>query len=212
MVIEVTVPNFLVTVDVVLFTIRDRRLHLLLIRRLAEPFAGCFALPGGFVLPGESVDAAAARELREEAGVENVYLEQLYTFGEPGRDPRGRIITVAYYAMVPQNLLLQAGTDAADAAWFPVDALPELAFDHLEIVRYAHMRIRNKLGYTNVGFELLPAKFTLSELQVVHEAILGEPLDKRNFRRRVQLQGIVKPTKEFQATGRKPAQLFRFKD
>jgi 8-oxo-dGTP diphosphatase len=93
-----------------------------------------------------------------------------------------------------------------------VDALPELAFDHLEIVHYAHMRIRNKLGYTNVGFELLPAKFTLSELQVVHEAILGEPLDKRNFRRRVQLQGIVKPTTEFQATGRKPAQLFRFKD
>jgi 8-oxo-dGTP diphosphatase len=158
------------------------------------------------------VDAAAARELREEAGVENVYLEQLYTFGEPGRDPRGRIITVAYCAMVPQTQSLQAGTDAADAAWFPVDALPELAFDHLEIVHYAHTRIRNKLGYTNVGFELLPAKFTLSELQVVHEAILGEPLDKRNFRRRVQLQGIVKPTTEFQATGRKPAQLFRFKD
>lgn len=201
-----------VTVDIVLFTIRERRLHLLLIRRLAEPFAGCFALPGGFVLADESVDAAAARELREEAGVENVYLEQLYTFGEPGRDPRGRIITVAYYAMVPQTQSLQAGTDAADAAWFPVDALPELAFDHLEIVHYAHTRIRNKLGYTNVGFELLPAKFTLSELQVVHEAILGEPLDKRNFRRRVQLQGIVKPTKEFQATGRKPAQLFRFKD
>lgn len=201
-----------VTVDIVLFTIRERQLHLLLIRRLAEPFAGSFALPGGFVLADESVDAAAARELREEAGVGNVYLEQLYTFGEPGRDPRGRIITVAYYAMVPQTQSLQAGTDAADAAWFPVDALPPLAFDHLEIVQYAHTRIRNKLGYTNVGFELLPAKFTLSELQVVHEAILGEPLDKRNFRRRVQLQGIVKPTKEFQATGRKPAQLFRFKD
>lgn len=201
-----------VTVDIVLFTIRERRLHLLLIRRLAEPFAGCFALPGGFVLADVSVDAAAARELQEEAGVENVYLEQLYTFGEPGRDPRGRIITVAYYAMVPQTQLLQAGTDATDAAWFPVDALPPLAFDHLAIVQYAHTRIRNKLGYTNVGFELLPAKFTLSELQMVHEAILGEPLDKRNFRRRVQLQGIVKPTKEFQATGRKPAQLFRFKD
>lgn len=201
-----------VTVDIVLFTIRERRLHLLLIRRLAEPFAGSFALPGGFVLDDESVDAAAARELREEAGVAEVYLEQLYTFGEPGRDPRGRVITVAYYAMVPQTQLLQAGTDAADAAWFPVDALPELAFDHRTIVEYAHTRIRNKLGYTNVGFELLPAKFTLSELQVVHEAILGEPLDKRNFRRRVQLQGIIKPTKEWQATGRKPAQLFRFRE
>lgn len=202
----------LITVDIVLFTIRERKLHLLLIRRLAEPFAGAYALPGGFVVEGESVDAAAERELREEAGVEKVYLEQLYTFGEPGRDPRGRVVTVAYYAMVPQTQALRAGTDAADAAWFPVDKLPALAFDHRQIVEYAHQRIRNKLGYTNVGFELLPEKFTLSELQVVHEAILGESLDKRNFRRRIQQQGIVSPTKEWQPTGRKPAQLFRFKD
>jgi len=202
--------KLLVTVDIVLFTIRERQLHVLLIRRLAKPYEGRFALPGGFVLENESLDAAAARELWEEAGVENVYLEQLYTFGAPGRDPRGRVVTVAYYALVPNTQTLQAGTDAADAAWFPVANLPALAFDHKGIVEYAHQRIRNKLDYTNVGFELLPAKFTLTELQLVHEAILGEMLDKRNFRRKTMQRAIVKPTKEWQRTGRKPAQLFRF--
>src|SRR6188768_1819849 len=153
-----------VTVDIVLFTIRDRQLHLLLIRRLAKPYEDRYALPGGFVLKSESLDAAAARELREETGVEGVYLEQLYTFGAPERDPRGRVVTVAYYALVPNTQVLQAGTDAADAAWFPVAKLPALAFDHRQIVEYAHQRIRNKLDYTNVGFELLPEKFTLTEL------------------------------------------------
>ena len=198
------------TVDIVLFTIRDRRLQVLLIRRLAPPFANRYALPGGFVLEDESVEAAAVRELREETGVDRVYLEQLYTFGDLNRDPRGRVITVAYYALVPNTQSLHAGTDAADAAWFPVSSLPPLAFDHRKIVEYAHMRIRNKLNYTNVGFELLPAKFTLTELQLVHEAILGEALDKRNFRRKLSQQGIVKPVKEWVETGRKPAQLFRF--
>jgi 8-oxo-dGTP diphosphatase len=199
-----------VTVDIVLFTIRDRRLQLLLIKRLAPPFANRYALPGGFVLEDESVETAAVRELREETGVDRVYLEQLYTFGDLHRDPRGRVITVAYYALVPHTQSLHAGTDAADAAWFPVSSLPPLAFDHRKIVEYAHMRIRNKLNYTNVGFELLPAKFTLTELQLVHEAILGEALDKRNFRRKLSQQGIVKPVKEWVETGRKPAQLFRF--
>ena len=202
--------KLLVTVDIVLFTIRERALHVLLIRRLAKPFEGRFALPGGFVLESESVDAAAARELWEETGVESVYLEQLYTFGAPARDPRGRVVTVAYYALVPNTQVLQAGTDAADAAWFPVAKLPVLAFDHKAIIEYAHQRIRNKLDYTNVGFELLPAKFTLTELQLVHEAILGEMLDKRNFRRKTMQRAIVKPTKEWQRTGRKPAQLFKF--
>ena len=202
--------KLLVTVDIVLFTIRDRRLHLLLIRRLAKPFENRYALPGGFVLEEESLDTAATRELREETGVERVYLEQLYSFGDPKRDPRGRVITVAYYALVPQTHVLRAGTDAADAAWFPVTELPSLAFDHRKIVEYAHQRIRNKLDYTNVGFELLPDRFTLTELQLVHEAILGENLDKRNFRRKIIQKGIVKPTKEWQHTGRKPAQLYRF--
>jgi 8-oxo-dGTP diphosphatase len=202
--------KLLVTVDVVLLAIRERRLHVLLIRRLAKPFENRRALPGGIVRDDESLDHAAIRELREETGVDRVYLEQLFTFGDPKRDPRGRVITVAYYALVPHSQALQAGTDTSEAAWFPVSNLPALAFDHRKIVEYAHQRIRNKLDYTNVGFELLPEKFTLSELQAVHEAVLGESLDKRNFRRKIVLKGIVKPTKEWQHTGRKPAQLFRF--
>jgi 8-oxo-dGTP diphosphatase len=200
-----------VAVDIVLFTIRDRLLHVLLIKRIAQPFEGRFALPGGFVREDESLDQAAVRELREETGVDQVYLEQLYSFGDPKRDPRGRIIAVAYYALVPHTQSLHAGTDAADAAWFAVGEVPPLAFDHGKIVEYAHQRIRNKLDYTNVGFELLPAKFTLTELQLVHEAILGESLDKRNFRRKIGQRGIVEPLKEWQETGRKPAQLYRFK-
>jgi len=203
-------PRISVAVDIVLFTIRDRALHLLLIRRLAEPFRGSFALPGGFVLEHESIDAAAERELREETGVRDVYLEQLYTFGAPRRDPRGRVVTVAYYALVPLPEALHSSTDAADAAWFPVAELPPLAFDHRRIVQYAHQRLRNKLDYTDVGFELLPDKFTLTELQLVHEAILGETLDKRNFRRKILQQGIVKPTRYWRHTGRKPALLYRF--
>lgn len=202
--------KLLVTVDIVLFTILDRSLHVLLIRRLAKPFEKRHALPGGFVLEDEPLETAAVRELREETGMDKVYLEQLYTFGEPRRDPRGRVITVAYYALVPHTTALKAGTDAEDAAWFPVEALPPLAFDHRKIVEYAHQRLRNKLDYTQVGFELLPRKFTLTDLQLVHEAILGTELDKRNFRRKVLQKNIVKPLKEFRETGRKPAQLFVF--
>jgi len=201
-----------VTVDIVLLTIRDRQLQLLLIKRSATPFANRYALPGGFVKESESLDAAAVRELREETGVDKVYLEQLYTFGDPRRDPRGRVITVAYYALVPHTQSLRAGSDASDAAWFPVTRLPSLAFDHRKIVEYAHLRIRNKLDYTNVGFELLPAKFTLTDLQLVHEAILGETLDKRNFRKRITQKAIVKPVEEWAQTGRRPAQLYRFSD
>jgi len=200
-----------VTVDIVVFTILDRSLHLLLIKRLAKPFQGRYALPGGFVLEIESVDEAATRELLEETGVRGVYLEQLYTFGEPKRDPRGRVITVAYYALIPPTQKLNSTTDAADAAWFAVDALPPLAFDHAKIVDYARTRLRNKLAYTNVGFELLPEKFTLTELQSVHEAILGEALDKRNFRRHILQRGTLQPLQAWRQTGRKPAQLFRFK-
>ncbi len=201
-----------VTVDVVVFTILDRSLHVLLIKRLAKPYSGRFALPGGFVLENESVDAAAIRELREETGVRDLYLEQLYTFGEPKRDPRGRVITVAYYALIPPTQTLHSTTDAAEAAWFRADELPTLAFDHAQIVDYARTRLRNKLAYTNVGFELLPERFTLSELQAVHEAILGEPLDKRNFRRQILQRPTLQPLQAWKPTGRKPAQLFRFKE
>jgi 8-oxo-dGTP diphosphatase len=200
-----------VTVDIVIFTIRDRALQVLLVKRGVPPYEGQHAIPGGFIREGESLEEAAEREFYEEAGVRKVFLEQLYTFGDPKRDPRGRVITVAYYALIGSDKLsLVAGADAAEACWFPVSKLPRLAFDHKRILGYALERVRNKLKYTNVGFQLLPRKFTLSELQAVYEAILGRRLDKRNFRRKMTLLGIVKPMREWQQTGRKPAQLFRF--
>jgi 8-oxo-dGTP diphosphatase len=201
-----------VTVDIVVFTVHEQTLQVLLIERGIDPFKSRYALPGGFVRAEEALEQAAFRELSEETGTKDVYLEQLYTFGDPRRDPRGRVVTVAYYALVPTDKSpLQAGTDAATAGWYPVSALPPLAFDHGKIEEYAVDRLRNKLEYTNVGFQLLPTKFTLSALQALHEAILGKPLDKRNFRRKVLGLGLVKPSKEMQATGRKPAQLFSFR-
>lgn len=199
------------TVDIVIFTIEQGALKVLLVKRGIEPFAGQYAIPGGFVLENESLDQAAMRELREETGVAEVYLEQLYSFGDPKRDPRGRVITVAYYALISaEHSQLRAGADAAAAAWFAVDAVPDLAFDHPKILAYAVERLRNKLEYTTVGFQLLPEKFSLSELQEVYEAILGKKLDKRNFRRKLALLKILKPTSEYRRDGRKPARLYRF--
>lgn len=199
-----------VTVDIVIFTIRERQLQVLLVRRAAEPFQGCFAIPGGFVRENESLDEAARRELLEETGVRDVYLEQLYSFGDPERDPRGRVVTVAYFALVSSHVPLTAGSDASEAAWFPMSALPQVAFDHRAILDYSLVRLRNKLEYTTVGFQLLPDKFTLGELQAVYEAILDKRLDKRNFRRKIALLKILKPLKEWQRAGRKPARLYRF--
>lgn len=199
-----------VTVDIVIFTIQSGALKVLLVKRGVPPFEGRYAIPGGFVLENESLSEAALRELREETGVDDVYLEQLYSFGDPGRDPRGRLVTVAYFALISsEHSQLHAGTDAALAAWFPVAAVPELAFDHAKILEYALERLRNKLEYTTVGFQLLPEKFTLSELQAVYEAILGKDLDKRNFRRKLALLKILKPTSEYRREGRKPARLYR---
>jgi 8-oxo-dGTP diphosphatase len=201
-----------VTVDIVVFTVNEHKLKVLLIQRGIPPFKGQYALPGGFVLANETLDAAAFRELREETGTDNAYLEQLYTFGDPKRDPRGRVVTVAYYALVPaRKSPLLAGTDAASAGWFFVEALPPLAFDHGGIIDYAVNRLKNKLDYTNVGFELLPKKFTLSTLQMLHEAILGKSLDKRNFRRKILAMGLLTATKEMEITGRKPARLYAFR-
>lgn len=199
------------TVDLAIFTVRSGALQVLLVRRGIEPFLGAWAMPGGFVLEGEGLAAAAERELREETGVTDVYLEQLYTFGEAGRDPRGRVVTVSYFALVAGDREVKGGSDAADARWWPMNALPPLAFDHAEILGYALERLRNKLEYTTVGFQLLPASFTLSELQGVYEAILGRTLDKRNFRRKIELLGILTPLRERRSGGRaRPAQLYRF--
>ena len=201
-----------IAVDVVLFTIQGGTLKLLLVKRQQPPYRGAWALPGGIVGPDESVDAAALRELQEETNIGNIYLEQLYTFGDPIRDPRGRVITVAYYALVNwQQFQLKAHQRVSEANWFPVKRLPPLAFDHRRIVDYALERLRNKINYTTVGFQLLLREFTLTELQSSYEVILGQRLDKRNFRRKMLQLGILKGTREFRANGRqRPARLYTF--
>lgn len=203
-----------VTVDVVIFAILDEQLKVLLIRRKNPPFQGMWAIPGGFVNMDESLETAAHRELEEETGVtrDDVYLEQLYTFGEPDRDPRTRVITVAYFALVRADRLnLRAASDAADLGWFSVYDPPELAFDHAKILRYALKRLRYKLEYSAVGFQLLPAKFTLRELQDTYEIVLGVELDKGNFRNKLRKTGVVEPVAGYRTTGGRPARLYRFR-
>ena len=201
-----------VTVDVVIFALRAGELQVLLVQRGVPPFEGRWALPGGFVHDDESLDAAARRELEEETGVRDVFLEQLYTFGDPRRDPRGRVVTVAYYALLTTEIApLVAGTDAGAARWVAARTHPPLAFDHEQILSYALERLANKLEYTTVGFRLLPKKFTLGQLQRVYEAVLGRALDKRNFRRKMALLGVLKPLQEWVQDGpSRPAQLYRF--
>ena len=203
-----------VTVDVVIFSLIDERLQVLLVRRRSAPFQDMWALPGGFVRMDESLEEAAARELQEETDVTGVYVEQLYTFGQPDRDPRTRVITVAYYALVPANAINhEAGSDAKSTAWFSMDHLPELAFDHTKILAYARQRLRYKLEYTSVGFELLPDTFTLSELQRAYEIILGESLDKRNFRRKILGSGVLENTGQKRKTREgRPARLYRYRE
>lgn len=202
-----------VTVDLVIFTLIDGILHVLLIERGQWPFEGMWALPGGFVQMEESLEEAARRELHEEAGVHDVYLEQLYTFGDPDRDPRTRVITVAYFALVSADQVeLRADTDAADVGWFPAYEPPELAFDHADILSYAITRLRYKLEYTALAFELLPEAFTLTELQEAYEHILNEELDKRNFRRKVLNADILEETGGYRTGEHRPARLYRFRD
>ncbi len=202
-----------VSVDVVIFSLREGDLKVLLIRRASPPFKSKWAIPGGFVRANESLEEAALRELEEETGVRDVYLEQLYTFGAPKRDPRGRIITVAYFALVADDVSTQAGKEASETQWYSMYDLPELAFDHADILKYALQRLRYKLEYTAVGFELLPNEFTLTELQTAYEIVLGEKLDKRNFRRRILEAEVLSETpryREGDGQGR-PAKLFRYK-
>jgi len=205
-------PRAALTVDCVVFGLDESDLKVLLIERGLEPFKGRWALPGGFVRVDETLDEAARRELAEEAGLTDVFLEQLFTFGELARDPRERVVSVTYYALVKLTAhQTRAATDAADARWFPVAKVPKLAFDHANILATALARLKGKVRYQPIGFELLPPKFTLSQLQHLYEAVLETELDKRNFRKKVLSFGLLIPLNETQMAGRhRPAQLFRF--
>ena len=205
-------PRPALTVDCVVFGLDEDGLKILLIQREFEPFAGQWALPGGFVAVGESLEETARRELAEETGLKNIFLEQLYSFSDPTRDPREHVVTVAYYALV--NLLehkVQAATDARSAAWFAVDDVPALAFDHDRILKAASERLRGKIRYQPVGFELLPAKFTLRQLQRLYEKILDRELDKRNFRKKILNMGIIEELAEIETdVAHRAARLYRF--
>lgn len=198
------------TVDIVVFTFEDSVLKVLLVRRGHAPDRGRMALPGGFVEEKEPLEKTALRELKEETGLRRVSLEQLYSFGDPRRDPRGRVVSVAHFALVAPGRPLQAGSDADAAKWWPVAKLPPLAFDHRRIIHQALERLRDKLDYTTEGFQLLPRKFSLPQLQTLYENVLGRELDKRNFRKKMSILGILKPLKEWRRTGRKPARLYTF--
>jgi 8-oxo-dGTP diphosphatase len=205
-------PHPAVTVDGVVFGFDEADLKLLLIQRKIEPFKGAWALPGGFVLPTEDLEAAVRRELADETGITRLYLEQLFTFGEPKRDPRERVISVAYYALVKlAEHQLRAASDALDVAWFPVAELPKLAFDHEKIVDVALRRLKAKVRYEPIGFELLADKFTLGELQRLYEAVLEQSVDKRNFRKKILGTELLDPLDEYQQdVAHRAAQYYRF--
>ncbi len=188
------------TVDCVVFGLDEQdSLKVMLILRKLPPFQGQWALPGGFVHLDENLEEAAFRELREETGIENGFLEQLYTFGAINRDPRERIVTVAYYALVNlREYNITATTDAMDAAWFAIDELPKLPFDHQQIFEMALNRLRGKIRYEPIGFELLPKKFTLFQLQKLYETVLGKKLDKRNFRKKILNMNLLQELDELQ--------------
>ena len=198
--------------DCVVFGLDEEDLKVMLIQRGLAPFEGKWALPGGFVRVGETLEEAARRELEEETGLQKVFLEQLYTFGAVDRDPRERVVSVAYYALVNlREHKVEAATDARDAAWFGVHDVPSLAFDHADILQIALERLRAKLRYQPIGFELLPKKFTLSDLQHLYELVLERELDKRNFRKRVLGMDLLVETDEVQQdVAHRAARLYRF--
>jgi 8-oxo-dGTP diphosphatase len=202
-----------VTVDVVIFTLQEGKLHALLVRRKRWPFEGYWAIPGGFVGMHESLDEAARRELEEETGVRDIYLEQLYTFGEPGRDPRTRVISVAYIALIrADRQVLRVSDESTDVRWFPVDGLPApLAFDHDTILDYALSRLRSKLEYTTLAFQLLPEVFSILELKQIYEQILGEKLDKGNFYRKIRDARVLEDTGLRREGRGRPTTLYRFR-
>ncbi|MCY3023605.1 MAG: NUDIX domain-containing protein [Planctomycetota bacterium] len=205
-------PRPCVTVDTVVFGLDEGDLKVLLIQRAQDPFAGRWALPGGFIHMDESLEDAARRELEEESGVKLAYLEQLYTFGNVKRDPRDRVVTVAYYALVKLSAHApHAASDASNVAWFPAADVPTLAFDHAKILETAMARLQAKVRYQPVGFELLPEKFTLTQLQKLYETVLERLLDKRNFRKKLLKMGLLEELDEIeQDVAHRAARLYRF--
>lgn len=202
-----------VTVDIVIFTIQERELKVLLVKRDIEPFKGKWAIPGGFVRIHESLEDAAKRELEEETGVKDVYLEQLYTFGDPNRDPRGRIITVSYMALVNSDKIkLKATADVSEAQWFPVKKLLNLAFDHKKILTYALKRLRWKFEYTTVAFSMLPDEFAISQVRYVYEIVFDKKFDKRNFAKKLLSLKILQGKRIKIDVSYRPPKLYKLKN
>lgn len=210
------VQHIKVAVDAVVFGYTSREgLSVLLIKRDIPPFKSSWALPGGLVKNEETLEKAVERELKEETGVTINYLEQLYSFGKPDRDPRNRVISITYYGLVkPEAFEIKANTDASDVNWFNIKNLPQLAFDHNEIIRVAHNRLKSKILYEPVGFELLEEKFPFSELEKLYMAVLDRPVDRRNFKKKITKFGFLEETTEKQlleGAGR-PGYLYRFNE
>ena len=203
-------PHPAVTTDCVIFGCNGERLQVLLIERGIEPFKGRWAFPGGFLKMDETAEEGAKRELKEETGLENAYIQQLHTFSAPNRDPRERVITIAYYALV--NIQeVKGGDDAASARWFPLDEIPPLAFDHDYILRMATQKLREQIHFQPIGFELLPAKFTIKELQSLYEAILGINFDRRNFSKKMlHLEILTELDETIWPTPKREAKLYKF--
>lgn len=202
-----------VTVTVLIFSVHNDNFQIVLCKRTREPFKNEWMVPGGLIKIDESLEDAALRILEEKTGIRNVFLEQLYAFGDPKRDPRERRIAIAYYALLPFNSIKLAKDGVhPESKWFPVKQVPHLAFDHNNIIEYAKKRVCSKITYTNVAQSLLPEKFTLSQLQKIYEVILEESLDKRNFRKKMKSLDLLTSLSEKQIEGRhRPAQLYTFK-
>lgn len=200
-----------VTVNVVIFSLHQNRLEVLLTRCGWQVQSGNWCLPGEVPQPDETLEATALRELQRRSGLREAYLEQLYTYGDPKRCPGKRMISVVYFVLIPANATSSLSQDAEPAQWFPISDLPPLALDHAEMVSYALRRLRYKLEYSAVGFQLLPETFTLTELQQTYEIILGEKIDKRNFRRRILESNIIEATPYMRCGEGRPAHLYRYR-
>jgi len=205
-------PLVAIAVDMVIFTVTERGLAVLLRRRHEAPFAGYWTLPGGFLSDHESPEAGAERVLADKIGVHGLYAEQLYTFGRPDRDPRGRVVSIGFFALMPWNRAAPLAGEAHGTAWHSVDTLAPLGFDHATIIGMARQRLVAKLAYSTIALQLMPQRFTLSQLQSVYESIMGEALDKRNFRKWVCSLGCIEATDEtYRAGSHRPARLYRVK-